>query len=106
MNKKTEFINGLQNPADREYYSKLLGGVSGSFSNPQREDIPEVSAPAAGDGMITDMKSFYQAVNATRKEAGLDIVIPEMSDFSEPGIIDSMENLLSEAKRLKAGYVF
>ena len=96
MNRKTEFINGLQNPEDREYYSKLFGGVAGSFSN------SEISTPAAGDGMITDAKSFYQAVNQARKNAGLNIVIPEISDFSEPGIIDSMDNLLSEAKRLKS----
>jgi hypothetical protein len=106
MNKATEFINRLQNPEDKEYYSKLFGGVAGSFSNPQRESIPEVSAPAAGDGMITDMKSFYNAVNQARKEAGLNPVIPEISDFSEPGIINSMDTLKSEAARLKAGYVF
>lgn len=95
--KTTDFLNKLQDPKDREYYSKLFGGVAGSFSNPEKRETP-----AAGDGMITDMKSFYQAVNQVRKDAGLNIVIPEMSDFSEPGIIDSMDNLLSEAKRLKS----
>jgi len=104
--KTADFLNRLQDPKDREYYSKLLGGVSGSSDNPQREDVPEISAPAAGDGVITDMKSFYQAVNQARKDAGLNIVIPEISDFSEPGIIDSMDNLLSEAKRLKSGCMF
>ena len=97
MNKATEFINRLQNPEDKEYYSKLFGGVAGSFSNPEKRETP-----AAGDGVITDLKSFYQAVNQARKDAGLDIVIPEMSDFSEPGIIDSMESLKAEAARLKS----
>lgn len=100
MNRKTEFINGLQNPEDREYYSKLFGGVAGSFSN------PENSTPAAGDGMITDAKSFYQAVNETRKAAGLPerkIEMPEILDTSMCCTIDNMTSLRVEAARLKAG---
>ena len=109
MNKKTDFINKLQNPADREYYSKLLGGASGISDNPQRDDIPEISTPAAGDGMITDAKSFYQAVNETRKAAGLPerkIEMPEILDTSMCCTIDNMTSLRVEAARLKAGYVF
>jgi len=110
MNKATDFINKLQNPEDREYYSKLLGGVS------------EISTPAAGDGesfkhtasmpddyIIKDAISFLSEVNRARNAAGLPerkIEMPEILDASVCCTIDNMTSLRVEAARLKSGCMF